>query len=194
MFLFNPSKGFQEIAASMWWNNIKRHYQHFNIIRIIMPRTFRNYVPWYLWFHFVLPSHILLGLMKQHMAGMKHSGAKKSPVLTGDWWSNSLSRYAGFRAKAEWGEVGKNTKEMSFLWSGMHQFCLVAESCSELLLGILWFHLWLLVEVWYTLLMSWKEGRKFSVWGVVITDVAITDVAIRWDFSSESLIERSALE
>lgn len=77
-----------------------------------MLRTFRNYAPLYSWFHFVLPSLILLGLMKQHMAGMKE--LIKSPVLTCKW-SNSLSRYAGFRAKAELGEVGKDTKEMSLL-------------------------------------------------------------------------------
>lgn len=65
--------------------------------------------------------------MKQHMPGKECSGANKGPVLTCKRLSNSLKRYAGFRAKAELEEVGKNMKEMSLLYSGMRQFC---HACS----------------------------------------------------------------
>lgn len=67
MFLFHPSKSFQEIAASMRSNNIKRHYEHFNVIRIIILHTSWNFAT--LDLQFVLANHILLHLKKQHMAG-----------------------------------------------------------------------------------------------------------------------------
>lgn len=59
--------------------------------------------------------HILHGLRKQHMAGKEHNGANEDPVLTCKRLSNSLKRYAGFRAKAEFEAAGKNMRKMSLL-------------------------------------------------------------------------------